>query len=79
MGKSFALNHLVDTSFAGSAMRTTGVVFNQILGNRRLIMDFLRGCLDVCDPDARQFNCCVGFRRSVHANFLPLSLSVNTP
>ena len=23
MGKSFALNHLVDTSFAGSAMRTT--------------------------------------------------------
>lgn len=25
MGKSFALNHLVDTSFAGSAMRTTGM------------------------------------------------------
>ncbi|KAI9437151.1 hypothetical protein H4582DRAFT_2058133 [Lactarius indigo] len=25
IGKSFALNHLVDTSFAGSAMRTTGV------------------------------------------------------
>ena len=24
VGKSFALNHLVDTSFAGSAMRTTG-------------------------------------------------------
>ena len=24
MGKSFSLNHLVDTSFAGSAMRTTG-------------------------------------------------------
>lgn len=23
VGKSFALNHLVDTSFAGSAMRTT--------------------------------------------------------
>jgi hypothetical protein len=24
VGKSFALNHLADTSFAGSAMRTTG-------------------------------------------------------
>ena len=24
VGKSYALNHLVDTSFAGSAMRTTG-------------------------------------------------------
>ena len=24
VGKSFTLNHLVDTSFAGSAMRTTG-------------------------------------------------------
>jgi hypothetical protein len=25
VGKSFTLNHLVDTSFAGSAMRTTGL------------------------------------------------------
>ena len=25
VGKSFTLNHLVDTSFAGSAMRTTGM------------------------------------------------------
>jgi hypothetical protein len=25
VGKSFALNHLLDTSFAGSAMRTTGL------------------------------------------------------
>ena len=24
VGKSYALNHMVDTSFAGSAMRTTG-------------------------------------------------------
>ena len=24
VGKSFSLNHLADTSFAGSAMRTTG-------------------------------------------------------
>ena len=26
VGKSFALNHLADTSFAGSAMRTTGMI-----------------------------------------------------
>jgi len=26
VGKSFSLNHLVDTSFAGSAMRTTGMI-----------------------------------------------------
>lgn len=26
VGKSYSLNHLVDTSFAGSAMRTTGIV-----------------------------------------------------
>ena len=25
VGESFTLNHLVDTSFAGSAMRTTGL------------------------------------------------------
>jgi hypothetical protein len=26
VGKSFSLNHLLDTSFAGSAMRTTGTI-----------------------------------------------------
>ena len=26
VGKSFSLNHLLDTSFAGSAMRTTGML-----------------------------------------------------
>ena len=26
VGKSFSLNHFLDTSFAGSAMRTTGIV-----------------------------------------------------
>jgi hypothetical protein len=30
VGKSFALNHLVDTSFAGSAMRTTEGVWMSI-------------------------------------------------
>jgi len=31
VGKSFTLNHLVDTSFAGSAMRTTGQFFERTL------------------------------------------------
>ncbi len=31
VGKSYSLNHLVDTSFAGSAMRTTGIL-SQLLG-----------------------------------------------
>lgn len=26
VGKSYSLNHLLDTSFAGSAMRTTGMI-----------------------------------------------------
>ena len=33
VGKSFTLNHLVDTSFAGSAMRTTGL-FQAVYGPR---------------------------------------------
>ena len=31
VGKSFALNHLVDTSFAGSAMRTTGTAAEHLV------------------------------------------------
>ena len=30
VGKSFSLNHLLDTSFAGSAMRTTGMVLSYL-------------------------------------------------
>ena len=33
VGKSFTLNHLVDTSFAGSAMRTTGRVSELLTRN----------------------------------------------
>ena len=43
MGKSYALNHLVDTSFAGSAMRTTeGVWMSVNITDEALIvaMDF---------------------------------------
>jgi hypothetical protein len=39
VGKSFALNHLVDTSFAGSAMRTTeGVWMSLTPTNENLIV-----------------------------------------
>jgi hypothetical protein len=44
VGKSFTLNHLVDTSFAGSALRTTGL-FRVTSTSTRLSM--LRGGLDV--------------------------------
>ena len=45
VGKSFTLNHLVDTSFAGSAMRTTGL----FLECSRLwtVLTLLRGSLVV--------------------------------
>jgi len=36
VGKSFTLNHLVDTSFAGSAMRTTGLFRIALFEIRRL-------------------------------------------
>lgn len=56
VGKSFALNHLVDTSFAGSAMRTTGEQRPAVLS---LSIDnpFKRGRLDVCHPDTRISHC----------------------
>ena len=31
VGKSFSLNHFLDTSFAGSAMRTTGTVARLVI------------------------------------------------
>ena len=47
VGKSFTLNHLVDTSFAGSAMRTTGL-FYAVRNSESAELSVLRGCLDVC-------------------------------
>jgi hypothetical protein len=46
VGKSFALNHLVDTSFAGSAMRTTGL-FRAVIDFKLTKLIVLRGSLDV--------------------------------
>lgn len=50
VGKSFALNHLMDTSFAGSAMRTTGTYFTPRLisevdptSRRRMDVDYTYG------------------------------------
>ena len=46
VGKSFTLNHMVDTSFAGSAMRTTGS-FRAMLDPCKALLSVSRGCLDV--------------------------------
>ena len=37
VGKSFSLNHLVDTSFAGSAMRTTGIAAQLMTQNGLIV------------------------------------------
>jgi hypothetical protein len=47
VGKSFTLNHLVDTSFAGSAMRTTGLFPDASIRNPET-HSTLRGRVDVC-------------------------------
>src|SRR6266403_2037121 len=51
VGKSFALNHLLDTSFAGSAMRTTGIVFIHVV--TYTCAEISRGCMDVCNTYRR--------------------------
>lgn len=51
VGKSFSLNHLVDTSFAGSAMWTTGTVQLSVVADKT---DGFRGCMDVCHTDKRR-------------------------
>jgi hypothetical protein len=38
VGKSFALNHLVDTSFAGSAMRTTEGVWMSVTPTKEALI-----------------------------------------
>ena len=43
VGKSFSLNHLVDTSFAGSAMRTTGTVVLPVIRDRADILIHAEG------------------------------------
>ena len=48
VGKSFSLNHFLDTSFAGSAMRTTGM----LVAPSVITCDYTevnRGCVDVRD------------------------------
>jgi len=55
VGKSYALNHLVDTSFAGSAMRTTEGVWMSVTPTEKelvVALDF-EGSLRHCGP--RQF------------------------
>ena len=45
--KSFTFNHLVDTSFAGSAIRTTAL-FYAVGDSELLALSVLRGSVDVC-------------------------------
>ena len=49
VGKSFALNHLLDTSFAGSAMRTTGTFATPEIIYDCAEVNIHRGRMDVCD------------------------------
>jgi hypothetical protein len=51
VGKSFSLNHLLDTSFAGSAMRTTGIVATSAIMCSCAKVN--RGCMDVCNSHRR--------------------------
>ena len=47
VGKSYALNHLVDTSFAGSAMRTTEGVWMSVTPTEKeliVALDFEGNC-----------------------------------
>ena len=63
VGKSFALNHLVDTSFAGSAMRTTGLFVRAFYKLGKVILSVLRGRLDVRFTYGGCAYCSAGFRR----------------
>lgn len=54
VGKSFALNHLLDTSFAGSAMRTTGIVASSVIMYG--CTDVSRGRVDVCNSYRRRID-----------------------
>src|SRR5487761_1658617 len=63
VGKSFALNHLLDTSFAGSAMRTTGTVANSVIVCGCTKVN--RGCMVVCNSHRRCVDRGARLRRSV--------------
>jgi hypothetical protein len=62
VGKSFTLNHLVDTSFAGSAMRTTGL-FRVVHGLILTKLGVLRGSLDLRFTYGGRPYSSTGFRR----------------
>ena len=62
VGKSFTLNHLVDTSFAGSAMRTTGL-FRAVYDPELTKLSVLRGSVVVCFTYRGRAHSSAGFRR----------------
>ena len=64
VGKSFSLNHLLDTSFAGSAMRTTGIVTSTPMITR-VCTKVNRGRMVVCNTHRRCTYSGTRLRRSV--------------
>ena len=62
VGKSFTLNHLVDTSFAGSAMRTTGL-FRAVCYAKSTQLSVRRGGMDVRVTYGGCAHSSAGFRR----------------
>ena len=76
VGKSFTLNHLVDTSFAGSAMRTTGL-FRAIGDLRKVILILFRGRLDVRFTNGECADRSAGFRRWAQMRDAPTMVKHN--
>jgi len=69
VGKSFSLNHLVDTSFAGSAMRTTGK-HNHLASINLHLPTRCRGCLDVCNTHRWFSHCSIRLWRFINYDMM---------
>ena len=69
VGKSFSLNHLLDTSFAGSAMRTTGTIITNHLFLRAYIW-FTEGVWMSVTPTDDTLIVALDFEGSFHSSHL---------
>ena len=69
VGKSFSLNHLLDTSFAGSAMRTTGTIITNHLCLRAYIW-FTEGVWMSVTPTDDTLIVALDFEGSFHSSDL---------
>ena len=77
-GKSYALNHIVDSSFAGSAVRTTEASLTNHLAVPYLIDIFgIQGVwLSIC-PTRRFLVVALDFEGPLTSAFLPIILKLN--